>query len=161
MSKNDPLPRNNSAVLTVAQIIKRVMTSAAEAELGALFLNTREAIYLRRVLEEMGHPQPRTPIQTDNSTADGIINGKVLPRRLKSMDKDLYWLRDQEAQANTRIFWQPGPSNNADYHTKNHTGKHHEVTRPVFLTPWEKVLKFRERMAKVQRTIANTAPMNQ
>ena len=57
MSKNDPLPRNNGTVLTVAQIIKRVMTSAAEAKLGALFLNTREAIYLCRVLKEMGHPQ--------------------------------------------------------------------------------------------------------
>ena len=105
MSKNDPLPRNNGAVLTVAQIIKRVMTSAAEAKLGALFLHTREAIYLQRILKEMGHPQPRTPIQTDNSTTDVIVNGKVLPRRLKSMDKDLYWLRGQEAQANTQIYW--------------------------------------------------------
>ena len=156
LSENDPLPRNNGAILTIAQIIKRVMTSAAEAELGALFLNTREAIYLRRILEELGHPQPRTPIQTDNSTADGLINGKILPRRLKSMDKDLYWLRDQEAQAHTRVFWQPGPSNNADYQTKLHTGKHHEVTRPVFLTPWSKVVALRARLATSQKIVGDS-----
>ena len=78
MTSNETNPANNGAVLTIAQIIKRVMTSAAEAELGALFINAREAIYIRRVLEELGHPQPRTPIQTDNSTAEGLINGKVL-----------------------------------------------------------------------------------
>jgi hypothetical protein len=50
------------------------MSSAAKAELGALYLNAKEAIYLQQILEEMGHPQPKTPIQTDNSTAEGVIN---------------------------------------------------------------------------------------
>ena len=57
---------NNGALLAVEQIIKRVITSAAEAEVGALFINAWEAIYIRRVLEESWHPQPQTPIQTDN-----------------------------------------------------------------------------------------------
>ena len=148
MTSDETNPANNGAVLTIAQIIKRIMTSAAEAELGALFINAREAIYIRRVLEELGHPQPRTPIQTDNSTAEGLINGKVLPRRLKSMDKDLYWLRDQEAMENIRVFWRPGPSNNADYHTKNHPGVHHEAKRADFLTPMHRVESLRERLAK-------------
>eukprot|EP00804_Cyclotella_cryptica_P015312 CCRYP_005418-RA/>CCRYP_005418-RA protein AED:0.37 eAED:0.37 QI:0/0/0/1/1/1/2/0/298 len=34
-------PRNNGAILTLAQIIKPVMSSAAEAELGALYINAR------------------------------------------------------------------------------------------------------------------------
>ncbi len=55
------------------------MSLAAEAELGALYLNAREAVYLCQILTEMGHPQPRTPIQTDNSTADGVINNKIQP----------------------------------------------------------------------------------
>ena len=37
MSKDSPIPPNNGAVLNIAQIIKSVMTSAAEAELGALY----------------------------------------------------------------------------------------------------------------------------
>ena len=38
MSENDKEPRNNGAVLTIAQIIKAVMPSAAEAELGGLYI---------------------------------------------------------------------------------------------------------------------------
>ena len=39
MSDNSISPPNNGAVLTVAKIIKEVMSSAAEAELGALYIN--------------------------------------------------------------------------------------------------------------------------
>ena len=67
-------PDNNGAVLTVAKIIKAVMSSAAETELGALYINCREAIPARHQLKEVGHPQPPTPIQTDNTTALGVIN---------------------------------------------------------------------------------------
>jgi len=62
------------------------MTSAAEAELGTLYINAREAIYIRNILEAMGHPQPRTPVQTDNSTAEGVVNNKILPKQTKAMD---------------------------------------------------------------------------
>ncbi len=60
----------------IATIIKAVMSSAAEAELGALFINAKEAVHIRQILEEMGHPQSQTPIQTDNTTAEGVINNK-------------------------------------------------------------------------------------
>jgi hypothetical protein len=56
----------------IATIIKAVMSLAAEAELDA-----REAVYLRQILTKMGHPQPRTPIQTNNSTAEGVVNSKI------------------------------------------------------------------------------------
>ncbi len=36
LSDNQPFPPNNGAILTVSEIIKAVMSSAAEAELGAL-----------------------------------------------------------------------------------------------------------------------------
>ena len=59
--------------MTNATIIKVVMSAAAEAELGELFLNAKEGVYLRQILTKMGHPQPHTPLQTNNTTADGII----------------------------------------------------------------------------------------
>ena len=37
-------PAKNGAVLNLAQLIKAVMSSAAEAELGALYINAREAV---------------------------------------------------------------------------------------------------------------------
>ncbi len=39
MSNNDALPPNNGVILTIAQIIKAVMLSAAEAEIGTLYIN--------------------------------------------------------------------------------------------------------------------------
>ena len=59
-------------------ILKNVMESAAEAELGGLFLNSKETVDSRERLRETGHPQNEpTPIQTDNSTAMGISNNTI------------------------------------------------------------------------------------
>jgi hypothetical protein len=44
MSNNNSIPSNNGAILTILQIIKAVMSSTAEAEIGALYINCREAI---------------------------------------------------------------------------------------------------------------------
>ena len=46
----------NGNVHIMCNISKLVAASAAEAELGALFLNTREAKILRLILHELGHP---------------------------------------------------------------------------------------------------------
>ena len=46
----------------------------------------REAVYIRIILEEMGHAQPPTPLQTDNAMAEAVTNGKVKPKRTKAMD---------------------------------------------------------------------------
>ena len=67
LSENDVVPWNNGAILTIAQINKSVMSSAAKVELGALYINAGKAIPLRHLLEELGHPQPPTPIQIDNT----------------------------------------------------------------------------------------------
>jgi hypothetical protein len=67
----------NGQTLCVSSIIKHVMSSTTEAEVGSIFSNAKEAAPLRVMLEEMGHKQPPTPIQTDNSTANGILNNKL------------------------------------------------------------------------------------
>jgi hypothetical protein len=68
------------------------MSSATEAELGALFINAKTAVSIQRTLEELGHPQPCTPIQTDNSTAHALLTNKILPKALKAMDMRFHWL---------------------------------------------------------------------
>ena len=54
LSENDPFPRFNGAVLSIAQIIKLVMASTTEAELPALFVTAREMIPHRQTLIDMG-----------------------------------------------------------------------------------------------------------
>jgi hypothetical protein len=52
----------NGAFHTLCAILRFVVASAAEAELGALFLNCQEGIIFRTTLEDLGHPQPRIPV---------------------------------------------------------------------------------------------------
>jgi hypothetical protein len=96
MSNNIAKPPNNGTILTTAQIIKAVMSSAVEAEVGALYIHCREAIPSCHTLEFMGHPQPSTPMKTDNTTALGVFNNNII-KKLKTMDMKYHWLCDRES----------------------------------------------------------------
>ena len=50
MSRDEECAKNNGGVL-IAKIIHNVMTSAAGAEIGALYINTRHAIHACRLPE--------------------------------------------------------------------------------------------------------------
>ena len=145
LSNNVDIPPNNGAILNIAHIIKHVMSSATEAELAALYIMAREAVYVRIILAEMGHKQPPTPIQTDNAMAEAVINGKIQPKRTKAMDMRFHWLRDRESQEQFRFHWRPGKLNFADYWTKHHSSKHHRHVRREFLTPQVVLEMFRQR----------------
>jgi hypothetical protein len=80
MAGRDNIPTNNGAVLTILQIIWEVMSSTAEAELGTLFINAKTAISMRHTLKELGHPQPPTPMHTDNKTAHDLLTNKIMPK---------------------------------------------------------------------------------
>ena len=54
--------------------MKNVPASAMEAEMGAQFTNWQTGEYLLKNLTEMGHPQPATPVATDNSAVGVVIN---------------------------------------------------------------------------------------
>ena len=62
MPDNSANPADNGAVHNIAQVIKNVKSTAAEAEIEALFLNSRQIIPARTIFIEMGHHQPPTPI---------------------------------------------------------------------------------------------------
>jgi hypothetical protein len=81
-----PFPQFNGAILSIAQIIKFVMASATESDLAALFITVREMIPHHQTLIPISWPQPKSPIQTDNSTAVGVPNKTIVPRRVKMMD---------------------------------------------------------------------------
>ena len=107
------------------------MASAAEAEVGALFMNAQEAVAIRTCLEEMGHPQQATPIKTDNSTAQGVINGTIKQKQSKTVDMRFCWLRDRVEQGQFRVCWDAGKNNVVCHPTKHHSGEHHKLWRPA------------------------------
>jgi hypothetical protein len=53
-NKNDR-KLTNGAILVVSKVIKHVMSSAAEAKIGAVFINAKEGAVLSTTLEELGH----------------------------------------------------------------------------------------------------------
>jgi hypothetical protein len=60
--------KRNVSILNVASIIKNVVASAAESEVGACFQNAQSGAPLRVTLAELGHIHPPAPLRTDNST---------------------------------------------------------------------------------------------
>jgi hypothetical protein len=64
-------------MLTIAHAINYVMSLATETDMAALYIEAREALYIHIVLEEIGHTQPSTSLQTNDSMADFVVNGKV------------------------------------------------------------------------------------
>jgi hypothetical protein len=133
MSNNTAKSPNNGAILIIAQIIKVVMSLGAEAEVGAVYINCSKAIPACHTLKFMGHPQPLTPMQMDNTTALGIVINNVI-KKLKAMDMKYSWLCNRECQGQFRHYWAPGKENNGNYVTKHYATIHHQATRPTFLT---------------------------
>ena len=124
----------NAPVHVECKIMKNVLASATEAEIGALFLNCQQADILRTTLEELGHPQQVTDIITDNLTANNIINGSAKQRRTKAMDMRYNWIVDRQTRKHFLVSWRPGKENLADYYTKHHSTVHHKRLRSTYLT---------------------------
>ncbi len=88
----------NGSILTLSKIIKHIMLSVSEAETAALFYNSKYATPLRVTLEEMGHPQPPTPVTTYNLAAQGLITKSMVPKAAKPYDMRFNYLKCCQAQ---------------------------------------------------------------
>ena len=130
---SDPSPPFNAPVHVNSAIIAAVMSSAAEAEYGALFFNAKDGCKLRNSLTDMGYPQPATPIQADNSCAVGLANDTVKQKRSKAIDMRFYWVKDRVKQKQFLVYWRQGVDNDADYFTKHHPPSHHRKNRSRYL----------------------------
>jgi hypothetical protein len=97
-------PTRNGPVHTTCQIMRNVLASAAEAKIGALFLNGQEALPIRVTLTELGYTQPATPMQTDNSTAAGFANDTIKQKRSKAIDMRFYWIKDSVRQGQFIVY---------------------------------------------------------
>jgi hypothetical protein len=66
----------NGAILIISTVLKNVMSSAAEEEIGAVFLNAKEGTFLRTTLEELGHPQPQHPYKLTTPQPQDTVIGQ-------------------------------------------------------------------------------------
>ena len=82
----------------------------------------------------MGHPQPPTPIQTDNLMASSFSASTVKQKRRKTIDMRYYWLQDRQSQKQIKVFWETKHTNLEDYFTKRHPETHHVQIRPFLIS---------------------------
>ena len=129
----------NGTFHTLCSILRWEVASAAEAELGALFMNFQEGMIFKATLKDLGHPQPPIPVHCDNATAVGIANNTIKHQRLQAMEMKYFWTCEKDTQKVFSFKWHPGMENLADYQSKHHTGGHHTAARPYYLhekPPW-------------------------
>jgi hypothetical protein len=132
-NKSPEQDKLNVSILDVDSFIKNVVSSAAESEVGACFHNAQTGAPPRVTLTELGHTQPPTPLQTDNSTAFGILNETIKQKLSKAMDMIYHWLTGRVRQKQFDVYWRPGRENVGDYHTKHHSAQHHKDMRGLIL----------------------------
>jgi hypothetical protein len=120
LTPKNGVQHHNGSILTLSTILHMVVASAAEAEIGALFLNAKEGVNIWNILKEMGHPQPATSMQTDNTTAHGILRGTCKQQRRIAINMRFYWVRDRAQQGQFDIGWGPSDQNLGGYFTKHH-----------------------------------------
>ena len=81
----------------------------------------------------MGHPQPPTPIATDNTTAVGIVHDTIKQVRSRTMDMRFHLVRDRMLQGQFHIYWDKGENNFGDCFIKHHPPHHQYQMRPKVL----------------------------
>ena len=69
--------QHNGPIYCFYQVLKNVLSSAAEAEIRAMFENVMQGIIMRTILADLNHKQTPTPFRTDNSIALGIVNDTI------------------------------------------------------------------------------------
>jgi hypothetical protein len=131
------IPPLNGPIHTLCKIIDVVVGSASEAEIGAGYLNGQEAVPIINTLTELGHNQPATPIQVDNTTSEGFANSTMKQKRSKAMDMRWHWLKDRVRQGQFLVYYRSGASNLADPFTKHHNPSHIKKVKPNFVITTE------------------------
>jgi hypothetical protein len=110
LTDGDPI-KLNEAIHITCTFLKLVAASAAEAELGTLFVNAQEAKVLHLTLAELGHPQPLTPIHINNTTTAGIVNNTIKRQQSRAMEMRYFWVLDGKTQKYFKFYYQPGQEN--------------------------------------------------
>ena len=93
----------------------------------------KEGRIIRLTLEEMGHPQPPTPIHVDNTTAVGIANDTIKKQRSCSFEMRYFYACDQVKERQFDVRHHRGAENLGDYTSKHFHGPHHRNVRPLYL----------------------------
>ncbi len=109
-----------------------------EAEYSAAFGGGQVLVELTLTLTNLGHPQQTPPLLfVDNEYAISLATSSVRPKKSKSIDMRLDWLKERAGQQFFRLVFIPGLINPADFFTKilPSTAKLTSLPYPSFTAP--------------------------
>ena len=89
---------------TECKTLKHVVASVNEAETGGMSHNCQKIIHLREMLMSLDHPQPATPVKTDNSEAASFVKDTLKKNRSKSRDVYYHCIVDQISQDHFYVY---------------------------------------------------------
>ena len=120
--------------MVIFGIIKHVMSSASESEMGALYYGCKGATPLRTTFEELSHSQGGpTPVTTNNSTAYGLTLDTMVSISSKENDIRFWWLKLCGAQRLLSFLWAHLSTNRADYPSKQRSPQHYTHLRSQYV----------------------------
>jgi hypothetical protein len=125
----------NGPFFCTSKTISCIVSSAAEAELGAAFQNAQKGAQFRNTLVELGYPQQPTTILVDNTVAEGLASDTINAKRSKSMDVRFFWLRDRVKRGQFAIRHLAGRWNISDFFTKPLPKEKFEQFTPYIIVP--------------------------
>ena len=108
----------NGAIDVLSIILPTVISSTCEGEYATAFVMAQLGMSLRVNLRDMGYPQDRTLLTTDNQCAEGIANKTMKLKRSRSMDMRYHWLQDRVKQGDYSVKWRKNTKSLADFFTK-------------------------------------------
>jgi hypothetical protein len=110
---------NGGPVAWKCKAQKHVALSTMEAEIDAATELSKEAVFTRALLEEMGVSQIRPmPIYSDNQAALSVIDNGVIPSKAKHMAVRYLFVSDKVQERVVRMFYCPTSWMPADILTK-------------------------------------------
>ena len=125
----------NAAIEPHSQVLRCVLTSAAQAEHAELFEFARDVIAQRQLLDWAGYVQDvPTPIYEDNSATYAIVHKAIKQRKSKSWAMKDHATQEWQAQRVIDVTKIPGEDQLADYFTKNNPPALHAARTPLFVT---------------------------
>lgn len=104
-----------------------VATSTVEAEYMAASAAAREALWLKKLVAELGQPVAAVPICCDNQGALSLLHNPVLSDRSKHIDVHHHFVRERVARGEVVFGWIPTREMTADVFTKPLSAEMHWV----------------------------------
>ena len=94
-------------------------TSTTESEYVAASLTSKEAVWARRLLADIGfHQQVPTPLYSDNQSAIRLVQNLEFHKRTKHINVVFHLIRELQEQGHISVFYVPTKLQLADILTK-------------------------------------------